>query len=73
MVILVIIRATGRVTTVLKKCLEAIPGKYSIDPLQKTALLGTSHAKQIVLHSESSSLTGGDRLSFKRSTSEKEL
>ena len=27
----------------LTKNLEAIPGKHSIDSLQKTALLGTSH------------------------------
>jgi hypothetical protein len=31
------------VTTDLKKNLEAIPGKHSIDSLQKTAILGTSH------------------------------
>jgi hypothetical protein len=27
----------------LKKVLKAIPGKHSIDSLQKTAILGTSH------------------------------
>jgi hypothetical protein len=27
----------------LRKKLEAIPGKHSIDSLQKTAILGTSH------------------------------
>jgi hypothetical protein len=43
MVILVIIGNTGIVTKVLKKNLEAIPGKHSIDSLQKTAVLGTSH------------------------------
>ena len=27
----------------LKENLEAVPGKHSIDSLQKTAILGTSH------------------------------
>jgi len=35
--------ATGMVVKCLRKNLEAIPGKHSIDPLQKTAILGTSH------------------------------
>jgi hypothetical protein len=48
----VIIRATGIVTRSLKKNLEAIPGKHSIDSLQKTAILGTSHIKRKVLQSE---------------------
>jgi hypothetical protein len=39
----VIIGATGIVTKGLRKNLEAIPGKHSIDSLQKTAILGTSH------------------------------
>jgi len=38
-----IIGATGIVTRSLRKNLEAIPGKHSIDSLQKTAILGTSH------------------------------
>jgi hypothetical protein len=42
-VILVIIGATGIVTKGLKKYLETIPGKHSIDSVQKTAILGTSH------------------------------
>jgi hypothetical protein len=42
-VIPVIIGATGIVTRGLKKYLETIPGKRSIDSLQKTAVLGTSH------------------------------
>jgi hypothetical protein len=41
MIIMVISGATGIVTEGLKKNLEAIPGKYSIDSLQKTAILGT--------------------------------
>jgi hypothetical protein len=40
-VIPVITGATGIVTKGLKKNLETIPGKYSIDFLQKTAVLGT--------------------------------
>jgi len=42
-IISVIIEATGIVTRSLKKNLEAIPGKHSIDSLHKTAILGTSH------------------------------
>ena len=39
----VIIRATGIVTTDIKKSLEAIPGRHSTDSLPKTAVLGSSH------------------------------
>jgi hypothetical protein len=35
--------ATGIVTRNLRKNLETVPGKHSIDSLQKTAILGTSH------------------------------
>ena len=42
-IIPVIIEATGIITRSLRKNLEAVPGKHSIDSLQKTALLGTSH------------------------------
>ena len=41
-IVLVIIVATGIVTRSLRKNLEAVPGKYSIDSPQKTAILGTS-------------------------------
>jgi hypothetical protein len=44
--------ATGIVTKDLKKGLEAIPGKHSIDSSQKTAILGTSHIRREVLQSE---------------------
>jgi hypothetical protein len=54
-----------------KKDLEAIPGKHSIDSLQQTAVLGTSHIIREVLQSETSSLSGGDLCWFKRSTREK--
>jgi len=39
----VIIGANGIVTRSLKKNFETTPGKHSIDSLQKTAILGTSH------------------------------
>jgi hypothetical protein len=51
-VIPVIIEATGIVTRRLKIYLEMIPGKHSIDSLQKTAVLGTSHIIRKVLQSE---------------------
>jgi hypothetical protein len=51
-VIPVIIGATGIVTRVLKKYLEIIPGKHSIDSLQETRVLGTSHIIRKVLQSE---------------------
>jgi len=38
-----IISSTTIVTKVLRKNLEAVPGKHSIDSLQKTGILGTSH------------------------------
>ena len=44
-----IIGATGIVTRSLRKNLEAVPGKHSIDPLEKTAILGTSHIIRKVL------------------------
>jgi len=36
----------------LKENVETIPGKHSIDPLQKTAILGTSHIIRKVLQCE---------------------
>jgi hypothetical protein len=51
-VIPVIIGATEIVTRGLKKYLETIPGKHSINSLQKTAVLGTSHIIRKVLKSE---------------------
>jgi hypothetical protein len=52
MLIPVIIGATGMVTKGLKKNSEAITGKQSTDPLQKTAVLGTSDVIRKVLQSE---------------------
>jgi hypothetical protein len=51
-IIPVVIGATGIVTKCLKKTLEAVPGKHSIESLQKTAVLGTSHVIRKVLQSE---------------------
>jgi hypothetical protein len=51
-IIPVIIGATGIVTRSLRKHLEAVPGKHSIDSLQKTAILGTSHIIRKVLQCE---------------------
>jgi hypothetical protein len=51
-VIPVIIGATGIVSKSLKKYLETIPGQHSIDSLQKTAILGTSHIIRKVLQAE---------------------
>ena len=48
----VIIGATGIVTRSLRKNLETVPGKRSIDSLQKTAILGTSHVIRKVLQCE---------------------
>jgi hypothetical protein len=46
----VIIGATGIGTRSLRKDLEAVPGKHSIDSLRKTAaILGTSHIIRKVL------------------------
>jgi hypothetical protein len=48
----IVIGATGIVTRSLRKHLEAVPGKHSIDSLQKTAILGTSHIMWEVLQCE---------------------
>jgi hypothetical protein len=48
----VIIGATGIVTRSLRKNLKIISGKHSIDSLQKTAVLGTSHIIRKVLQCE---------------------
>ena len=48
----IIIGTTGIVTRNLRKNLEAVSGKHSIDSLQKTAVLGTSHIIRKVLQCE---------------------
>jgi hypothetical protein len=52
LVIPVVIGVTGIVARGLMKNLEVIPGKHSIDSLQKTAVLGTSHIIRKVLPCE---------------------
>ena len=61
MIIPVIIGATVTVTKGVTKNLEALPGKDSIDSLQKTAILGTSRIIQKVLQSETVGMTVGSR------------
>jgi hypothetical protein len=51
-IIPVIIRATRRITKVLRKNFEVIERKHSIDPIQKTAILGTAHIMWKVLQAE---------------------
>jgi hypothetical protein len=48
----VVTGATGIVTKALEKHLEAVPRKHSVDSLQQTAVLGTSHTIRKVLQSE---------------------
>jgi len=63
--------ATGMVMRSLRKNLAAVPGKYSIDSLQQTAVLGTSHIIRKVLHCEVRSVSGGENRWFKRNTGKK--
>jgi hypothetical protein len=66
-VMLVVIGAAGIVTKGLKEYLEAIPGKHSIDSLQKkTAVLGMLHVMREVLQPRS--LSDGEHRWFQRST-----
>jgi hypothetical protein len=60
-VIPVIIGATGIVSKSLQKYLETIPGQHSIDSLQKTDVLGTSHIIRKVLQAELGFTTGSRR------------
>jgi hypothetical protein len=53
--------------------LEAVPGKHSIDSLQKTAIVGTAHIIRKVLQCEAGSVSGGDHRWFKRSTGKEGL
>ena len=48
-IIIIIIKAAGIVTRSLRKNLEDTPGKHSIDSLQKTTILGTSHVIIIII------------------------
>jgi hypothetical protein len=71
-VIPVIIGVTGIVTKNLKKNLEAIRGKQSIESLQQTAVLGTAHIIRKVLQCRTGSLSGGDHCWFKGSARKKD-
>jgi len=51
-IIIIIIGVTGIVRRRLRKNLEAVPGKHSIDSLQKAAILRTSHIIRKVLQCE---------------------
>jgi hypothetical protein len=50
--------------------LETVQGKHSIDSLQKTAILGTSHIIREILQCEACSVSGGDHCWFNGSTKE---
>jgi hypothetical protein len=52
MIIPVVTGATEIITRGSKQNLKTIPGKYSTDSLQETAVLGTSHTMRKVLQSE---------------------
>ena len=70
-IVLVKIGTTGILTRSLKINLEILPGKHSIDPLQKTAILGTSHIIRKVLQCEAWNLSSGDHRCFKKITRKK--
>ena len=63
--------ATGIVTQSLKKNLQGIPGTHSIDFLQKTAILGTSHVLRKALQCETWNLSDGVHRWFKKHTGKK--
>jgi len=71
LIVPVMIGATGGVKKGFKELLDDVPGKHSLDSLQKSALLGTSHIVRKVLRSETWSLSGGGHHWFKRSVREK--
>jgi hypothetical protein len=52
MIIPVITGGSGIVTKSLKEKCGSISGKYSIDSLRRTAILGTSHIIRKILQSE---------------------
>jgi hypothetical protein len=52
MIIPVVTGTTEIITRGSKQHLEAIAGKHSMDSLQETAVLGTSHIMRKVLQSE---------------------
>ena len=64
---------TGIVTRKLRKILEAVSGRHSIDSLKKTTKIGTSHILRKALQCEACRLRGGDHRWFERSTKKKNL
>jgi hypothetical protein len=52
-IIPVIVGATRIITIGLKKNLESVPDKHSVDAVQNTAVLGTSHIIWKIMQSES--------------------
>jgi hypothetical protein len=68
----VIIGATGIVSKSFQKYLGTIPGQHSIDSLQKTAILGTSHIIRKVLQAVTWSLSGGVHHWLKRRSTREE-
>jgi len=50
-VIPVIIGATGIISKLFRKYVSNIPGKYKVQELQKTAILGTAHTHTHTLES----------------------
>jgi hypothetical protein len=67
-----VIGAIGIVSNSLQKYLETITGQHSIDSLQKTAILGTSHIIRKVLQAETCSLSGGVHHWLKRRSTRQE-
>ena len=62
----VTVGATGIVTNSLRENLEAIPGKHSVDSLQRTAVLGTAHIIRKVLQSENGRLAGEYQVEYQK-------
>jgi hypothetical protein len=71
----VTIVATGILSRRLQKYLETIPGQHSIDSLQKTAILGTSHIIRKVLQAEwwASPLAQEEKYQGRKKTCDKKL
>ena len=62
----VTVGATGTVTNGLRGNLEAIPGKHSVDSVQRAAVPGTAHIIRKVLQSENGRLAGGDQVEYQK-------
>jgi hypothetical protein len=62
---------TSTTTTIIIIIIIIIPGKNSVDSLQKTAILLTSHIIRKVLQCETLSLSSGDHRWFKRGSRKK--